>query len=152
MRQRTEATAVAPTLTYLSKTNLTQTVLVVKEAQSYLQEQMATELFEQTTKKDFMSLAESHFLYNSILNDFIAALENPTLDCKIGAFTKMQEYYNFGDIYDAVEDAFCVYLLSFCIDLETYTDKKLKEVFTSMYKESDAIYKELISFMNLNKL
>ena len=152
MRKTSEATAVAPTFTYLSKTNITQTVLVVKEAQSYLQEQMATELFEQTTKKEFMSLAESCFLYNSILNDFTAALENPTLDCKIGAVTKMQEYYNFADIYDAIEDAFCTYLLSLRIDLETFIDKKLQEVFTSMYKESEAIYKELISFIKLNKL
>lgn len=140
--------------TYLSKTNYTQTILLVKEAQSYWQEQVAKELFEAEDQEDFLEQSKNAYQTNYILNDFANALnfcEN-SVELAIGFFIKMQQKYVFADIYDAVEDAFCFYLLSITIDINTYTDVKAKNALQEHYNEVYKIYEEIIVFVKSNKL
>lgn len=141
-------------LTYLSKTNITQTLIYVKEAQSYLQEQMAKELFEQKNKADFLKLAESSFYENHIVNDFVVVLENfaTSTENAIGMFNKLQEIYPFGDIYDAIESNFVFYFLSVNVDIETYTDAKIKEQLQAHYNDVHACYSDIILFIKNNKI
>ena len=140
--------------TSLSKTNITQTLIYLKEAQSYLQEQMAKELFEQKNKVDFLTLAESFFYENHIVNDFALVLENfaTSTETAIGMFNKLQESYPFGDIYDAIENNFVFYFLSVNVDIEIYADAKVKQQLQAHYNDVHACYTEIILFTKNNKI
>lgn len=156
MQTNNEATAVAQkqTFTHLSKVNISQTLIYLKETQSYLQEQMARELFEQKTKEDFLESAESNYNTNGILTVFIEAISefSNSNELGVGFFNKMQDYFEWADIYDTVEDAFTFYFLTVSVDIETYTDPKSKAALTSHYNDVKACYQEIILFIKNNKI
>ena len=83
--------------TYLSKTNISQTVLFLKEAQSYLQQQYTKELFEQPTKEDFLATTNAIYYENYILNEFVKALKEceTSIEQAIGFYTQMQQTFHF---------------------------------------------------------
>lgn len=141
-------------LTYLSKTNISQTLLLYKEAQSYLQQQYAKELFEQPTKEDFLETTNAAYYENYIVNQFANVLQNfsSSIDKAIALFHKMQQTFNFCDIYDAIENNFTFYLLSLNVDAETATNPKAKNELQKHYKEVKLCYREIISFINNNKI
>jgi hypothetical protein len=64
----------------------------------------------------------------------------------------MQEHYVFGDIYDAVEDAFCIYLLCTQVDIDTFVDSVAKISLQNHYNEAYSVYLEIILFIKNNKI
>lgn len=146
MRQSTEIQE----FTYLSKTNISQTILLLKEAQSYLQQQYAKELFEQPTKEDFLETTNVIYYENYIINEFANVLQqfSTSIDAGLQAFKNLQKRYPFADIYDAVENNFCFYFLALNVDIETFTNKKSKQALQNHYQEVQKIYKEIILFIN----
>lgn len=150
-----QQTSVTTEFTSLSKTNLTQTLLYYKEAQSYYQQQMCKELYEdQLTLAKHIAQSKANYQTNSILNAFADVLKTIkiSLDNAIAKFKKMYTTFDSGDIYDAIENNFVFYFLSVTVDIETYTDTKVKEQLQAHYNDVHACYRDIILFVKTNKI
>ena len=142
------------TFTHLSKVNITQTLLYYREAQLYWEEQVGKEIFEQTTKADFLEVAESAYNQKKVAHYFALAIEKyaQAPEEGIALFNKLQETYPFTDIYDAIESNFVFYFLDVNVDIATFTDPKSKDALQKHYNEVHACYSEIILFIKKNKI
>lgn len=154
MRETTVQTPVKPVYKYLGKRNIGQTISIVKHAQSELQENFTTTLFEQTDKDEFLSVAQQSFESNTVLTQFINVLIEFETSNKtaIGHFLQLQNFILWVDLYDAIEDAFCFYILSLKQNIQFFTDKSSQATLRKMLIETEACYKEVILFVRNNKL
>lgn len=145
MQDTSEATAVAQTFTYLSKTKTTVTAL--QFAQILMKQNMADDFFEAKDLEDAIGIAEQNFLTNSILENIISAVKQ-----KEFSFAQLLKSFNNLDVIDTLLSTQMFTHLHYLEAIKLWENQKYALDYKVMAKESDAIFKEIIQFVQLKNV
>lgn len=146
MQQSTEATAVAQTaITYLSKTTPKRAIILVKEAQSYYQEEVAVRLFATQKEKAFLKFAKKVYFKNNVFNAFCNAITHLEEKTLVEIST---DYLQSNEVCKIIAKSLFCYLIHLKQERKFYDCKDVKISLQTYYLEVENLYLDLNIYIN----